>query len=394
MKLVVFLTMLFPIIAVAAAAPAGGDVRPDFSKYRSTIQDPDVQQIKSSMRRLRGMAVQARGGNVSGGGEDTIPLSIADRAANGAALEAFQLGLIGVSNNISTNDRSRIAIGQNRVAVVDSGLVRDARTARNIVHFEDFTGTCARGEMCDQSMHGTLVADLVGQVAPTAELVILKVLSGNEHGKFSPVVDALKWLNRNHKRFDIRIVNLSLVSPDHLSGFWDDVDEAKALVKNLHASGVLVVSAVGNDFKKSVGVFPADATESITVGSYSHDTSTYRPSPFSNFGYAEEQSVTHFKIPLLYERTTRAPKAWHFKPEVLAPGEGLFACTEIQNCFLVTGTSFASALVSGGLHSLLTKSPVLTRDQFVSAISDRCPQPMINGDSNAKSCAARFDLEK
>ncbi len=390
---VTMLGIMFPHSAEAAETTGAPAVAAsDLSKYKSTIEDPDIQLIKKSLRNIGRLASRRTGGNVSGGGDNILPLSDLDREIDGASLEAFQLGLIGAKAGAA----AVATPGKNRIAIVDSGLEPDSRAARNAIYFTDFTNRCSERQMCDESLHGTLVADLIWQAAPSAELVVLKVLSESHSGSFSAVIDALKWLNRNHKQHDIRIVNLSLVTLDRMSGFWDEVDEAKALLRKLSASGVIIVSAAGNDFKKEVSMFPANTPESITVGSFSHhfsnDASSYTQSLFSNRGYAEEQDVTHFKIPLLYESTTRKPKAWHLKPEVTAPGEGLFACAG-ERCYLVTDTSFAAALVSGGLHGTLANSPGLTRSTFLEKIRSRCPSPSFTGTfDGTKSCAVRFDL--
>ena len=398
MKTVVLLTLWFPIFSAAAEAPIVTRSAPDLSKYKATIVDPDVQLMRRHLRNLGHLSAR-EGGNVSGGGEDLKLLSNSDQQRDGADLQAFQLSLIGLPVRGETESRGKPASsatqsGKNRIAIVDSGLKSESRAARNVVHFADFTSRCGDTQMCDESLHGTLVTDLIYQAAPAAELVVLKVLDDADRGQFSATINALKWLNQNHAKFDIKIVNLSLVGLDQLSGFWDEVDEAKALVKKLTVSGVIVVSAAGNDFKNHVSSFPGNMPESITVGSYSHgfsnDTSTYVQSPFSNRGYAEEQEVTHFKIPPFFESTTRKPKTWHLKPEVTAPGEGLFACAG-DRCYLVTGSSFAAGLVSGGLHRTIWRTS--TRALFLEELRSHCPSPSFTGSfDGAKSCSARFDL--
>ena len=408
MKSAVLLTILVSVFSMVPG-PAAAQA-PGLEKYRATIQDPNIQLIQGALRRLRATAARA-GGNVSGGGEDFVELSIQDVLNDGAELQKFQLGLLGLQSaqahtpNQTPNPSLDPSIDvlpsaqtklQHRIAIIDSGLSETSRAVRNVVHFQDFTNRCPDKKMCDESLHGTLVADLIAQAAPESELVVLKALNGTANGDFKNVIAAMKWILKNHKRHGIKIINLSLVSPDHLSGFWNDVDTAKELLTELKIEGLFIVTAAGNDSKKSVQVFPADSAAAITVGSFTHyfsrDPNDYVSSPFNNFGYASKSEVKHTKF-LFYENVSRNFNAWVFKPDLLAPGDRVFTCATQEKCYLATGSSFAAALVSGGIRNLLLKNPALTPEDFLKTNRAACPSPSITGSfDGTKACAARFDL--
>lgn len=367
--------------------------RNTLSKYKSTIPDPDVQLIKKTLQRLeqRSRGELYAGGNVSGGGEDYLELTPSQTQNDGKYLQSFQLGLLGIN---STND-AQTRSGKNRIAVIDSGVIPNARVKDNVLFFKDFTSRSKSNQMCDESLHGTLVSDLIVQAAPNSELVILKVLTDSNHGDFSKVNRALHWIIENHQRYNIKIVNLSIVSPDQLSGYWNEVDEAREQLKKLYNLGILIVSAAGNDFHKKVDLFPASAPESITVGSYSHFFSEvvgdYALSPFSNWGYANNPKTEHHRF-LFHESISRNFNAWVFKPDILAPGERLFACAS-TSCYLVTGTSFAAGLVSGGLFHLIEKNPKLDRQTFLNHSRTVCQPPSIMGEfDRSVSCSLNVNL--
>lgn len=225
---------------------------------------------------------------------------------------------------------------------------------------------------------------------------MLKALDQERVDSFLPVVDALKWVLQNHQKLNIKVVNLSTVSPAHLTGYWSAIDEARTLIRELDATGIFIVTAAGNDFKNTVNVFPADAKEAITVGSYSHFfsdlTTDFRPSLFSNFGYANSPEVTR-STSIFHESVQRNFNSWVFKPDVLAPGEGVFACDH-KSCYLATGTSFAAALVTGALSQLLATKPKMRRDTFLAGQRSYCATPFLFGQRlEEKACAVRFDLE-
>ena len=69
-------------------------------------------------------------------------------------------------------------------------------------------------------------------------------------GKASDVIDAIYWVIHNSKRFNIRVINLSLGGPAEQSYLDDPMCEAVERAVN---AGIVVVAAAGNRGKDDEG---------------------------------------------------------------------------------------------------------------------------------------------
>ncbi len=86
-------------------------------------------------------------------------------------------------------------------------------------------------------------ASFVG-IAPEASLIDLKVLDAQGVGTTSSVLGAINWAILNQKRFNIRVINLSLGAPVRESYHTDPLCKA---VERAVLSGIVVVAAAGNE---------------------------------------------------------------------------------------------------------------------------------------------------
>jgi serine protease AprX len=168
------------------------------------------------------------------------------------------------------------------IAFLDSGYfphVDLVRPVDRIVAYADASGhevtePSSYGKIQATSWHGTMVAGVgIGSgfasdgryrgLAPKARAVLVK--TGNQRNRGISERDigrALKWVIANRKRFDIRIVNVS-VGGDHVStGRMTELDER---VEEATAAGLLVVCAAGNSRDRGV-MPPASAPSALTVG--------------------------------------------------------------------------------------------------------------------------------
>src|SRR5687767_12068159 len=122
------------------------------------------------------------------------------------------------------------------IAVIDSGLFRDHDVMDRVVYEKDFTGD-GKGP-ADKFGHGTHVTGLITTkndsqllgndgythyrgIAPDANIISLRVLGREGTGSVSTLIKALNWIlepvnpsypygDKNNKKYNIRVVNLSL----------------------------------------------------------------------------------------------------------------------------------------------------------------------------------------
>jgi subtilisin family serine protease len=139
-----------------------------------------------------------------------------------------------------------------RVAVIDSGIDGEHPELRDkIAEARSFVGGSARE---DEEGHGTFVAGVIAAgvddavgiagMSPSAELLVAKVVSGDDLIDVEAEAEAIKWAVAR----GARVINMSL------GGFRDPRDPDRdayshleaAAVGYAHGKGVVVVAAVGN----------------------------------------------------------------------------------------------------------------------------------------------------
>lgn len=107
-------------------------------------------------------------------------------------------------------------------------------------------------------------------IASNVRLVLVRAMTPNYRIRTPQVLRALRWIQANRERFDIRIVNLSI-------GVDETTDSLRhpviALVEELVADGVVVVAASGNNPTNPIKP-PGAAPSAITVGGYNDNNST------------------------------------------------------------------------------------------------------------------------
>ena len=148
-----------------------------------------------------------------------------------------------------------------RVAVIDSGIDGEhPELAPRIVGARSFVGGSAR---VDQQGHGTFVAGLIAAaiddvgiagMAPSAELLVAKVVDGDDLIDVEAEVRAIRWAVDN----GARVINLSL------GGLRDPRNPDRdayspleaAAIGWAHGKGAVVVAAVGNNSDVPVRAWP------------------------------------------------------------------------------------------------------------------------------------------
>jgi len=229
------------------------------------------------------------------------------------------------------------------VAILDTGMAMHADFKNRVLDFHDFVN--GRSGMYDDNGHGTHLAGIIGAsgssgngkymgVGPGCRYVVLKVLDSMGNGDIEAIIRAVDWILKNQMHLQIRFLNISIGMMPHTKR--REQQELIAAVERLWEQGICVVAASGNNGPgvSSVTV-PGSIPELITVGSLDdNDRGLLRGS--MNIGYSgrgpTDSCVT--------------------KPEILAPGTRIISCGSHGGYVSKSGTSMATAVVTGGLAGL------------------------------------------
>jgi serine protease AprX len=262
------------------------------------------------------------------------------------------------------------------VAVIDTGL-SDRPGLRNnlqgqaknrIVGWVDFVQRSRKPT--DPNGHGTHVAGIIANtetgpdgewngVAPGVRLVGVRVLNKKGYGTYEQVIRGIQWVIEHKDRFDIQVMNLSLVATVQ-SPYW--ADPLNQAVMQAWANGITVVVAAGNGGPDAMTIgVPGNNPYVVTVGAF---TDNYTPMDWS------DDYIAPF--------SAAGPTLDGFaKPDVIAPGAHIVSTMDgssflarnheanrvSAHYFAMAGTSQAAAVVSGIAALTLSQNPDLTPDQ-------------------------------
>jgi len=270
------------------------------------------------------------------------------------------------------------------VALIDTGVAPvNGLTSGNMYAGPDLSTTAGVDGMygLDAYGHGTFLAGIIAGrddtvapgsaasvnsssgsylgVAPDASLVSVKV--GGPDGSVDPsqVIAALDWVAAHHADpgVNIRVVNLSYGTESTQSYRTDPL---AAAVERVWKSGVVVTVAAGNDGQQQALLNdPAIDPYVIAVGAngtYGSDGKSFYVTTFTNSGnsgrhvdlVAPGTSIVSLRDPGSYVDV--------FNPQGMLPVENS------DRYFRGSGTSEASAVVSGVVALLLQKYPSLSPD--------------------------------
>ncbi len=259
------------------------------------------------------------------------------------------------------------------IAIVDSGIdtSKTADFGSRVVASVNFS-SASPGATGDAEGHGTMVAGIAAGassdypgVAPTAPLVSVRTSDANGKSYTSDVIAGIDWILQNKDTYNIRVANFSIAGGVASSFTVDPLDKA---VEKLWFNGVVVVAAVGNHGTGNgpVPIYaPGNDPFVITVGAFDQagDSATWNDTvaPWSAYG----TTADGFRKPEL-----SAPGRWLIMPvpenstiaqqmpdRVVSPGY-----------MWMSGTSFATPVVSGAAAQLLALHPDWTPDQVKGAL--------------------------
>lgn len=200
------------------------------------------------------------------------------------------------------------------IAVLDSGVSMHTDLKDRVIGQIDFVQGWAMPY--DDNGHGTHVAgDAAGAgiinpafagPASKANILSMKVLSGQGSGATSGIVRAIQTAVELKEDLNIRVINMSLGGPASKNGESDPINMA---IKAAKEAGITVVVAAGNEGpgRSTVGS-PGNSLHAITVGATDDnntlDPSDDKPAPFSSRGPTPDDVS---------------------KPDIMAPGVTIMA---------------------------------------------------------------------
>jgi type VII secretion-associated serine protease mycosin len=224
------------------------------------------------------------------------------------------------------------------VAVVDSGVdVNHPDLVGSLVPGEDFTsGAVALGEhtqgFADQGGHGTAMAGLIAAhgrtlgIAPAAKIQPVRVFSGVGRMQGTGTAKGIQWAAEH----GAQVMNLSLAATDD--------NELRAAIETAQRNDIVVVAAAGNPPEDINVAYPAAYPGVLAVASVDRNGT-------------RKNSV--------------------IGPEVMiaAPGVDIMAPTITGKYAARTGTSDATAIVSGAVALIRSRYPQLTAPEVIDLIT-------------------------
>ncbi|MBI2940115.1 MAG: S8 family peptidase [Chloroflexi bacterium] len=203
------------------------------------------------------------------------------------------------------------------------------------------------------TVHGKYIG-----VAPNANLISVKVSDDQGMSYISDVINAIGWVVNNRQTYNIRVMNLSLISSVAESYLTSMLDAA---VERAWFNGILVVVSAGNMGFDSMKYPPANDPFVITVGAADPMGTTVASddtvAPWSSYGTSQDGVA---------------------KPDIVAPGRYIVSTLASGGSTLaktypdrivdgsyirMSGTSMAAPVVAGLAALAFQAHPEWTNDQ-------------------------------
>jgi serine protease AprX len=269
------------------------------------------------------------------------------------------------------------------VAVLDTGVrdthpdflganLLDPTTKRVTLVRNGMTGSTSTG--VDDNGHGTFVAGIIAGrgygvpspaddgnyigIAPDANIISIKVSDSTGLSHVSDVISAIEWVSKNRQLYNIRVLNLSLVSNVASSYKTDMLDAAVELA---WLQGIVVVVAAGNGGPGAQLTSPANDPFVITVGATddmgTSTTADDQLAPFSSYG----TTVDGFSKPDLVAPGRRIVSTLSSRTDPLGVQ---FPTRIVSDAYIsLSGTSASAPVVAGLVAQLLQARPNLSPGQ-------------------------------
>lgn len=252
------------------------------------------------------------------------------------------------------------------VALVDTGVADVEDLGERVIARADLSG---EDTGLDGYGHGTFLAGLIAGngsasggryvgVAPSANLVSIKVASADGSTNLSKVLAGVQLARSSASLFNTRVLVLAVSSESPMP---PDLDPLSRALRRVWASGIVVVVPAGNDG-------PAEGT----IASPGEDP------VLLTIGSVDDQGTAGLLDDTVSEWSSRGETRWGDpKPDVAAPGEHLIGLrspgstvdrlypgSAVESAyFRGSGTSMAAAVAGGAAALLLAARPTLSADR-------------------------------
>ena len=176
------------------------------------------------------------------------------------------LGTTQANWSSGTDASSSLQPGSAALNAYESAIANDS----NLIQDAYGHGTHVASIAAGRPVTYNYAPDLTG-IAPNADIYDVKVLDANGLGTISDAMEGIQWVIYNAKKYNIRVMNLSLAAASTDS--WQ-TDPLCAAVRSASAAGITVVVAAGNFGLNALGQenygtisAPGNDPTVITVGS-------------------------------------------------------------------------------------------------------------------------------
>jgi serine protease AprX len=261
------------------------------------------------------------------------------------------------------------------VALIDSGVAPVAGLNRpgKVINGPDLSFESQTAALADIDTygHGTHMAGIIAGndptsgfegIAPGAKLISLKVAAADGAADVSQVIAAIDWVVEHHNDagLNIRVLNLSFGTDSKQSELLDPLSFA---VEKAWRAGIVVAVAVGNDGRTDTQVsMPAANPYVIAVGATDpNGTETRADDTVATFS-TRGNAVRHADV-LAAGRSVVSLRNPGSYIDTAYPSARVTGATGTQQFFRGSGTSQATAVVSGTAALLLQNNPKLSPDQ-------------------------------
>ena len=248
-------------------------------------------------------------------------------------------------------------------AILDTGIIPHPDFSGRIIEFKDFIN--GRQFPYDDSGHGTHVAgcmagsgllsdrDLRG-IAYNCNLIICKILNQEGEGSVSHMKEALLWILNNYKRYNIRILNISISFHDKRN--TEKICMLTDLIKKITDKGIFTLVAAGNNGPAEKSMSPlGDGKNVLCVGCYDFDYKSMNSQSCASYS-GRGPSIHSLK-----------------KPDIVAPGTSIVSTSShikkrgkkyMSMYEARSGTSFSTPIAAGTAALLIEKYPTITNKEL------------------------------